>query len=178
MAPGGVLYTPSRAICARGIPSPRSGVVRPIARGGTQSPAQAPTFVTAGQVRRGRIYDRHGVLLASTVANARGIFTRTYRDPSLAQTIGYASDLYGKSGIEAAYHAYLAGRSSGSGWPELVNRSLQRSRERVGTPDTSLARSSACCGSFIRFSGFSPAPPRKSQERVGYVIQATAGVPP
>jgi peptidoglycan glycosyltransferase len=77
-------------------------------------------------VRRGRIYDRNGVLLAGTVPNAGGIFKRTYRDPSLAQTIGYDSDLYGKSGIEAAYDSYLTGRSSGSGWAALVNRSLQR----------------------------------------------------
>jgi hypothetical protein len=126
MAPGGVLYIPTRALCAAGIPSSQSGVVRPSARGGTQSPAQAPAFVAAGQVRRGRIYDRNGVLLAGTVVNARGIFKRTYRDPSLVQTIGYDSDLYGKSGIEAAYDSYLAGRSSGSGWAELFNRSLQR----------------------------------------------------
>jgi peptidoglycan glycosyltransferase len=82
--------------------------------------------IFAAQVRRGRIYDRNGVLLAGRWIDANGFVHRTYVDSSLAQVIGYDSDIYGKTGIEASYDSYLSGKSPGTDWTEVINRWLHR----------------------------------------------------
>src|SRR5574337_723361 len=65
---------------------------------------------------RGNIYDRNGVLLAQSVSdpNYCGGYRRTYTDPTLAPVIGYLSDRYGETGIEASYDNYLTGQAGGT----------------------------------------------------------------
>jgi peptidoglycan glycosyltransferase len=60
-------------------------------------------------IQRGAILDRRGNLLAED-AGQPGSYTRVYSDPSLAQTIGYASALRtGVTGLEATYNRDLLG---------------------------------------------------------------------
>ncbi|MBC8076497.1 MAG: penicillin-binding protein 2 [Chloroflexales bacterium] len=60
--------------------------------------------VTLTQALRGAIFDRNGVVLAST-QNGR----RVYANPDLGQIIGFQSRLYGLTGLEASYDSYLSG---------------------------------------------------------------------
>lgn len=92
----------------------------------TARPDNPRNQISAARVRRGRIFDRDGVLLAGRVVNAQGFVHRTYTDPSLAQTIGYDSDIYGKTGIEAAYDQYLTGQTTGTDWTQTLNSWLHR----------------------------------------------------
>jgi peptidoglycan glycosyltransferase len=65
---------------------------------------------------RGRIFDRNGVLLAESLPAPPGAgcgYVRHYTDPDLAGLLGYyISPLYGSTGIEAQYDAYLSGRAA------------------------------------------------------------------
>jgi peptidoglycan glycosyltransferase len=69
-------------------------------------PAQTPPNPGA----RGSIYDRNGVLLAYTEANAQatGGYQRRYCVPSLSPIIGYFNPTLGQAGLEAAYNDQLA----------------------------------------------------------------------
>ncbi|QBD74591.1 penicillin-binding protein [Ktedonosporobacter rubrisoli] len=63
---------------------------------------------------RGRIFDRNGVLLADS-RPAPGVcgYLRHYYEPSLAGLIGYyINPLYGSSGIEQQFNAYLNGQQT------------------------------------------------------------------
>lgn len=75
----------------------------------------------AATVRRGYIFDRNGTVLASRNIDSQGFVHRTYTDPTLSQTIGYDSDRYGKSGLEASYDDYLTGRIAGTSWQTAIN---------------------------------------------------------
>src|SRR5262249_38296022 len=57
-----------------------------------------------GTITRGRILDRNGAQLAVTQGGRR-----VYPNPDLGQIVGFDSRLYGKTGIEATYDAYLSG---------------------------------------------------------------------
>jgi peptidoglycan glycosyltransferase len=59
---------------------------------------------------RGSIYDRNGVLLAYTEANAQaaGGYQRRYCFPSLSPILGYFHPSLGEAGLEAAYDSRLA----------------------------------------------------------------------
>lgn len=76
----------------------------------------------AAQVRRGRIYDRDGVLLAGRTIDAQGFVHRYYTDPSLSHVIGYDSPRYGKSELEGTYDPYLTGQVAGSSWTSVLNQ--------------------------------------------------------
>jgi peptidoglycan glycosyltransferase len=52
---------------------------------------------------RGQILDRNGVVLADSAPN------RQYTDPSLVHTVGFHSDRFGDTNLEAAYDAELRG---------------------------------------------------------------------
>jgi len=64
------------------------------------------------QSQRGRILDRNGVELAVSVKSGDG-FRRVYSRSSLAQTVGYASPRFGRTGVEAALDPELSGRAGG-----------------------------------------------------------------
>src|SRR5207253_3939247 len=58
---------------------------------------------------RGAIVDRSGASIATSEKTDTG-FTRSYKDRSLAQVVGYASTRFGLSGVEAAYAESLIGQ--------------------------------------------------------------------
>ncbi len=68
------------------------------------------------RIRRGRILDRNGVVLADIAVNEEGIVTRLYPIPEAAPVVGYASLRYGTGGIESAFDAILRGEAGRSAW--------------------------------------------------------------
>ncbi len=62
------------------------------------------------RTRRGRIYDRDGVLLADIEITPEGWVRRTYPRDDLGQIVGFYNPLYGNAGLEATFDDYLAGR--------------------------------------------------------------------
>ena len=68
---------------------------------------------------RGRILDRNGVVLADTQMTDQGP-VRHYADPSLVHTIGFHSDRFGDTNLEAVYDAELRGEKALSPWDELA----------------------------------------------------------
>ncbi|HEY1293577.1 MAG TPA: penicillin-binding protein 2 [Chloroflexota bacterium] len=67
---------------------------------------------------RGRILDRTGAVLADTQMTDQGA-VRHYADPSLVHTIGFHSDRFGDTDIEAEYDAELRGERAVSLWDRL-----------------------------------------------------------
>lgn len=61
------------------------------------------------RLQRGRIYDRHGVLLAESLPDEQGIVTRHYLYPAFSSAIGYFSLRYGSGDAEAAFDTLLSG---------------------------------------------------------------------
>jgi peptidoglycan glycosyltransferase len=76
----------------------------------------------AQQIRRGRIYDRNGVLLAGRRIGTDGFVHRYYTDPSLSTVIGYDDPRLGKSELESSYDGYLSGTIAGTSWTTFLNR--------------------------------------------------------
>jgi peptidoglycan glycosyltransferase len=74
------------------------------------------------ETQRGRILDREGVELAVSARTGDG-FTRMYPRPSLVHVVGYVHPRFGKSGIESALDAELAGRT-GTGVVSALRRRL------------------------------------------------------
>jgi peptidoglycan glycosyltransferase len=70
---------------------------------------------------RGRILDRNGVVLAETQMTDQGP-VRHYADASLVHTVGFHSDRYGDTNLEAAYDAELRGEKALSPWDEFAQR--------------------------------------------------------
>lgn len=79
------------------------------------------------RVIRGRIYDRNGVLLVGRSVHPDGYVQTIYKDPSLAQLLGYHSlpQRYGNSGLEALLNSYLTG-TRGTSWTQTYNSWLHR----------------------------------------------------
>lgn len=72
---------------------------------------------------RGRILDRNGAVLADTQTTDQGP-VRHYSDPSLVHTIGFHSDRFGDTNLEAAYDAELRGEKPLSAWDQFTQRLL------------------------------------------------------
>lgn len=71
---------------------------------------------------RGTISTYDGVVLAQSVANGDGTYTRVYPAGTLAShVVGYASTQYGTSGIEAAYNDTLRGEENYATWLDALN---------------------------------------------------------
>ncbi len=77
---------------------------------------------------RGNIYDRNGVLLATSIADANAPcgYIRHYTDPSLAGLIGYYVPGYAVTGIENQYNNYLNGDVGSTAVSNLVNKTLHQ----------------------------------------------------
>lgn len=84
------------------------------------------SLYTATRVLRGRIYDRNGALLVGRRVYSDGFVQPLYRDPSLAQTVGFTSLVYGDTtGLEASLNPYLVG-TAGTSWSQTYNSWLHR----------------------------------------------------
>jgi peptidoglycan glycosyltransferase len=74
-----------------------------------QRPDNPRRVVADAAVRRGGIYDRADRVLSESVITADNIVTRRYPEPAAYGALGYASQRYGVSGIEAVYNVQLRG---------------------------------------------------------------------
>ncbi|MBW3612717.1 MAG: hypothetical protein KY392_02520, partial [Chloroflexi bacterium] len=77
---------------------------------------------------RGSIFDVGGQLLASSQV-ADGLSRRTYTDPAFTHVIGYATHLYGSTGIERAFEDILVGQTDPNPVRDLLNDILDRQPE-------------------------------------------------
>ncbi|WP_406678247.1 peptidoglycan D,D-transpeptidase FtsI family protein [Moorella sp. ACPs] len=83
------------------------------------NPLNPRLYLVEQQTERGTIYDRAGRVLAQTVGN-QGRFQRQYPyGPAAAQVVGYVSERFGSSGLEASRDGDLLGLT---GWQHLVNK--------------------------------------------------------
>ena len=74
-----------------------------------RSPYDPAVIAAARTVPRGTIIDRDGKTLARNQEDANGELYRVYRGPAISQVVGYASNRYGRVGLELAYDAELSG---------------------------------------------------------------------
>jgi peptidoglycan glycosyltransferase len=74
---------------------------------------------------RGRILDRNGVVLAESQATAQG-YQRHYADPSMVHTLGFHSDRFGDTNLEAAFNAELSGQRALSPLDRLAEALFHR----------------------------------------------------
>lgn len=75
----------------------------------SRSPYDPAVIAAARTVPRGEILDRDGKVLASNEQDENGEYYRVYPSRALSQVIGYASQRYGRAGLERAFDAELAG---------------------------------------------------------------------
>jgi len=80
----------------------------------------------ARRVVRGKILDRTGKVLAENVPQPDGASERTYPTGGLAHIVGYHSERYGNSGIEAKYDDYLSGTRSADPVDRTISALLHR----------------------------------------------------
>ena len=80
----------------------------------------------ARRVVRGRILDRTGRVLADNVPTPDGASTRTLPAGGLAHIVGYHSERFGNSGIEARYDDYLSGARSADPVDRTISSLLHR----------------------------------------------------
>ena len=80
------------------------------------------TIAKQANVQRGAISTYDGVILAESVPNGDGSYTRTYPAGDLAsQVVGYYSAQYGTAGIEASQNNVLTGSRSYATWTDVLN---------------------------------------------------------
>jgi peptidoglycan glycosyltransferase len=82
-----------------------------------QDPANPRVANARTSEARGRILDRNGVVLAEGTP-------RQYSDPSLVHTVGFHSDRFGDTNVEAAYDAELRGERAISPLERLAQQLL------------------------------------------------------
>ncbi len=94
-------------------------------------------------IRRGRVFDRDGILLADTVKQG-DVWARVYPEPESAYVIGYYSPLrYGIAGLEATFDDELSGREANNPFLRWENDLLHRPQTGVDlqlTLDAGLQR--------------------------------------
>jgi penicillin-binding protein A len=88
--------------------------------------ADNPEVIAARRsLLRGSIFDASGQLLASSQV-ADGLSRRTYTDPAFTHVIGYATHLFGSTGIERSFEDILVGQTDPNPVRDLVNDILNR----------------------------------------------------
>lgn len=71
---------------------------------------------------RGTISTSDGVVLAQSIDNGDGTYTRIYpAGPLAAHVVGYSSAKYGTSGIESAANDTLTGSENYASWTDVIN---------------------------------------------------------
>jgi peptidoglycan glycosyltransferase len=81
------------------------------------------------RTRRGRIYDRDGILLADIQITEDDWVRRTYPRDDLGHIIGFYNPLYGNAGLEASYDDYLAGRVQVPPWEAFLEELLHQAHD-------------------------------------------------
>ncbi len=82
-------------------------------------PTNSRIILAEARIRRGRILDRNGAVLADIALDSNGYVTRTYPLPEAAPVIGYATYEYGTDGIEAACDQRLRGDVGRNRWDDI-----------------------------------------------------------
>lgn len=78
---------------------------------------------------RGRILAADGQVIAGTTVNPDGSWVRTYGDPAATYLAGFYSPLlYGKSGLENTFDAYLTGQKGGNPATQWLDGVLHRTK--------------------------------------------------
>lgn len=102
-------------------------------------------FNPARRIRRGRILDRRGEVLAYSEKHGNQVFRLYPYGPAFAHVVGYSDPKFGATGMEAAANAHLNGGVAESlpAWGELGRRLLTREKSPKGqdlvlTLDTQL----------------------------------------
>ena len=84
-------------------------------------PGNNHTVINNAKIQRGSISTADGVILAQSRENANGSYDRVYPQRTLAShTVGYFSEQYGTSGIEASYNEVLTGKKSFATWDDAL----------------------------------------------------------
>lgn len=91
-------------------------------------------FNPAHRIRRGRILDRRGAVLALSEKQGSRVLRRYPYGPAFAHVVGYSDPKFGASGLEAAANAHLNGALADSlpAWGELGRRLLTREESSRG----------------------------------------------
>ena len=80
-------------------------------------PTNNHTIAKSAYVQRGAIITADGMTLAESVQQADGTYVRNYPQGTLARhTVGYISNQYGSSGVEATMNETLTGHADFSNW--------------------------------------------------------------
>ncbi len=80
------------------------------------------TLAHQSQTERGMISTSDGVVLARSILNDDGTYSRDYPAGDLAtHVIGYESVQYGTAGIEASYNDTLQGEENYASWEDVIN---------------------------------------------------------
>ncbi len=81
-------------------------------------------------IDRGDIYDRNGLLLATSVeVEGSTAMQRRYLHPAMNSTLGYYSFRFGEAGVERAYNPSLSGADIGRDWSQFVTQDLLHRRQ-------------------------------------------------
>lgn len=98
-------------------------------------PGNNHSIAREADIERGTISTYDGVVLAQSVKNDDGSYSRSYPAGDLAShVVGYASSQYGTSGIEATYNDTLKGTQNYATWQDALN-----SLAGVGTAGNDVA---------------------------------------
>ena len=85
-------------------------------------PGNNHTMAREAQTERGTISTYDGVVLAQSVKNENGTYDRVYpAGPLASHVVGYYSQKYGTSGIEAAYNSTLKGQQNFATLTDVIN---------------------------------------------------------
>ena len=80
------------------------------------------TLAKESKIERGTISTYDNVVLAQSVLQEDGTYSRVYPSGDLAShVVGYASETYGTSGIEASCNDALKGQSNYATWIDVIN---------------------------------------------------------
>ena len=85
-------------------------------------PGNNHTLAKQAETERGTISTYDNVVLAQSVENEDGSYSRIYpAGPLASHVVGYYSEQYGTSGIEASYNDTLQGTQDYATWTDVIN---------------------------------------------------------
>ena len=85
-------------------------------------PSNNHTITKARYIKRGSIITSDGLTLAESIQQEDGTYVRSYPNGNLAaHAVGYYSQQYGSSGVEASQDETLTGSKDYSSWQNALN---------------------------------------------------------